>query len=319
VPLLLLVSAFGGNIPTRSWIDDRIFSVTALYAEFHDPAAPLPPHVLVVNAIGDADLCGAGLTAAGAILAGTAAPVINLPDRVRATTRVACAQALAGIPNVVTADTQRLTRTALLARRDWTFPLLLRTPGFHTGRHFVRVDSEAGLANAAAGLPGDELLAISYLNSRGPDGLARKYRVMFIDGACYPVHLAVSADWKVHYFTADMAGNPAHRREEERFLTAMKPALGGKAVAALSAVRERLDLDYGGIDFGMDLDGSVLLFEANATMAIVPPDADSVWDYRRPAIAAVRAAAGRMLQRRAAQLPGRSCDSAKNRSFQLAG
>ncbi len=47
VPLLLLVSARGGNIPTQHWIDDRIFAVTAIYADFHDPAQPLPPHALV--------------------------------------------------------------------------------------------------------------------------------------------------------------------------------------------------------------------------------------------------------------------------------
>ena len=36
VPLLLLVSARGGNIPTRHWIDDRRFAVTAVHTEFHD-------------------------------------------------------------------------------------------------------------------------------------------------------------------------------------------------------------------------------------------------------------------------------------------
>ncbi|MGB6307034.1 MAG: tetratricopeptide repeat protein, partial [Steroidobacteraceae bacterium] len=34
VPLLLLVSARGGNIPTQLWITDRQFAVTAIYAEF---------------------------------------------------------------------------------------------------------------------------------------------------------------------------------------------------------------------------------------------------------------------------------------------
>ena len=58
VPLLLLVSARGGNVATRQWIDDRVFAVTAIHADFCDPARPLPPHVLVVNAIGDADRAG---------------------------------------------------------------------------------------------------------------------------------------------------------------------------------------------------------------------------------------------------------------------
>ena len=61
-----------------------------------------------------------------------------------------------------------------------------------------------------------------------------------------------------------------------------------------------MGLDYAGVDFALAPDGSVLLFEANATMAIVPPDQDPIWDYRRPAVAAVQDAARRMLLPRAA-------------------
>jgi hypothetical protein len=41
------------------------------------------------------------------------------------------------------------------------------------------------------------------------------------------------------------------------------------------------------------------LFEANATMTVIPPDSDPIWNYRRPAVAAVLGAAQRMLVRRA--------------------
>ena len=61
MPLLLLVAAVGGNVPTQHWIDDRAFAVTAVYADFFDVADALPPHAVMVNAIGDADLCGAAL------------------------------------------------------------------------------------------------------------------------------------------------------------------------------------------------------------------------------------------------------------------
>ena len=86
-------------------------------------------------------------------------------------------------------------------------------------------------------LPGDDVLAIEYLDARGADGKARKYRVMFIGGALYPLHLAVSSDWKVHYFTADMGSEDDHRREEEIFLNDMQAALGPKAMARARAHR----------------------------------------------------------------------------------
>ena len=60
--VLLLVSVRSGNIPTNLILDDRMFAVSALYAEFFDPTVRLPEHDVVFNAIGDADLCGEGLS-----------------------------------------------------------------------------------------------------------------------------------------------------------------------------------------------------------------------------------------------------------------
>ncbi len=60
-----------------------------------------------------------------------------------------------------------------------------------------------------------------------------------------------------------------------------------------------MGLDYAGIDFGLARDGSVLLFEANATMNVFPPDADPKWDYRRPAIEKALEAARKMVLSRA--------------------
>jgi glutathione synthase/RimK-type ligase-like ATP-grasp enzyme len=299
VPLLLLVSARGGNIPTQLWISDRQFAVTAVYAEFHDPALPLPAHALIVNAVGDADLCDIALARAEEIVARSAAPVINSPARVRLTGRAENARRLAAVEGVITPKILALSPAAILADDDLVFPLLLRRPGFHTGRHFVLVEDRDALAPAIAALAAEELLLIQYLDARGPDGMARKYRVMFIDGAAYPLHLAISADWKVHYFSAGMAGNAAHRDEERRFLEDMPAVLGPGAMAALARIQAILGLEYGGIDFALAADGSVRLFEANATMVVFPPNPEPIWDYRRSAIDRVLKAATQMLLRHA--------------------
>ena len=303
IPLLLLVAAAGGNVPTRPWIDDRIFAVTAVYADYFDPPAPLPRHGVVVNAIGDADLCSGALDRAEGMLRGWDGPVINAPGRVRRTGRVASMERFRGMAGIVVPRISALTRSVLLETDKLGFPLLLRSPGHHTGRHFVRVERQADLAAAVAGLPGETLFAIELLDARGPDWMSRKYRVMFIDGVCYPLHLAISADWKVHYFTSAMAENAAHRREEQRFLDNMRGALGARAMDALHAISETLGLDFAGVDFGLAADGSVLLFEANANMAIVPPDANPIWDYRRRAIMDVQTAARQMLLRRLHAMP----------------
>jgi tetratricopeptide (TPR) repeat protein len=305
-PLLLLVSARGGNIPTQLWLDDRCFTVHALHPEFRDPALDLPRHALVMNAIGDADLCGTALARAEELLARTSAPVINQPARVRRTGRAENARRLAHIPGVVAPRIEAKSIKALLADEQLIYPLLLRRPGFHTGRHFVRVMNRDELVQGTAALrsghaPDDEpLLAIQYLDARGRDGKARKYRVMFVEGVAYPLHLAISTDWKVHYFSADMAHNPDYREEERRFLEDMPGVLGPRAMTALRDICAALGLEYAGVDFALAPDGAVLLFEANATMVVFPPGLDSKWDYRRPAIDAVLAAARRMLTNRTA-------------------
>jgi hypothetical protein len=302
IPALLLVSIKPGNIPMRQILEDRTFETAAIYAEFYDSAAPLPPHDVVVNGIGDADLCEQGLRRAQALLSRTRAPVINVPERVLMTGRAENACRLGQVPDVIAPVIRRASRTALMRDESLgglTFPLLLRAPGFHTGQHFVRVETAAQLADAAITLPGDEILVIEYLNARGADGLARKYRVLMIDGELYPLHLAISSDWKVHYFTANMAVDERLREEEARFLADMPGVLGRRAMTALARIATALGLDYAGIDFALREDGAVLLFECNANMAIVPPNADPMWDYRRPAIRRVIEAAKAMIVARA--------------------
>jgi hypothetical protein len=299
VPALRLVSVFEGNVATRRFLDDRTFEVTALYAEFCEPQQPLPAHAIVFNAIGDADLCPLALERAQALVSRTTAPVINPPQRVRLTGRIENARRFASLPGVVAPAIRRVGRSAF-RDTELEFPLLLRSPGFHMGRHFLRVERREALEAAIAALTGEELLAIEYLDARGADGLARKYRVMFIDGVLYPLHLAISSEWKVHYFSADMAASGAHREEERRFLDDMAGVLGSRAMAALEEISRGLALDYAGIDFGLGPDGSLLLFEANAAMAILPPDPDPMWDYRRAPINRALDAVKRMLLARAA-------------------
>jgi hypothetical protein len=305
--VLVLMSGVGGNVPTRFVLDDRLFATSTLVVEAFSADRPLPPHDIVFNAIGDADLCGAALEAAEAILVRTGAPVVNAPSRVGRTGRAANAQALAGLPHTVAPKVIQTNRAgAPAAASSLGYPLLVRSPGFHTGLHFQKVDGADQLAAACDALPTEELLLIEFLDARDRMGQARKYRVMMIGGRLFPLHLAISDGWKVHYFTADMAENPHHRAEEAAFLNGMADVLGPKVMTALDHICVALDLDYAGIDFGVDLDGSLLLFEANATMVINPPGPEPIWDYRRPHIDRVLAAAQGLILDRGRSEPRRA-------------
>jgi hypothetical protein len=297
--VLLLVSTRGGNIPIASWINDRSFSVHALHVDFHDASNPLPAHDVVVNAIGDADLCGAALEKARTIIAHSPAPVINAPERIRVTGRAENARRMSGVDGLVVPRIVETSAFELRAGSHPAYPFLLRRPGLHTGQDFHFVTGADDLRTLLDAATHTRFLKIDYVDSRGGDGLSRKFRVLFIDGETYPVHLAASKSWKVHYFTAAMGDEPGLRDEEARFLNDHRAFLGDRAVAALASVATRLGLDYAGMDFGLQADGSLIFYEANATMVLQAPGPEAMWDYRRAALDTAIAAARRMVARRA--------------------
>ena len=300
IRVLQLVSARGGNIPTRLLLADDRVRLDTLVVE-HGGTLALPPHDLVFNAIGDADRGGEALAHAASVLDRSGAPVINPPARVAETTRLGLARRLAGRRGI------RVPRVALLPRRalergipaGWACPFLLRSPGFHTGQYLVRIDGPASLADALATLPGDALLAIEWLDGRRDDGLHRKYRAMIIGGVVMPLHLAIAEDWKVHHYTADMDRHPARRDEEAAFLADMEGVIGSGASDGLGEIASVLGLDYGGVDFGLSPSGELLLYEANATMVIARPGPHRIWAYRRPAIERALEAARALVETRA--------------------
>ncbi len=296
--VLLLVSARGGDIVTHPFLDDRIMQTTMFVPEGFENGMPLPPHDVVFNSIGDSDRCRKSLERARDLCAASSARVINDPNRVLATGRDAGSDRFRHIAGAVVPRIERFARgeitAANLSARGWTFPLLVRAPGYQAGRFFEHVDAPEGLADALARVPGTELYVIEFIDMRDADGCVRKYRLLFVGGRVYPVHLAISNDWKVHYFSADMAERADHRAEEKRFLDDVPAAFGAAGMDALEQIGRLLDLDYGGVDFGVDAAGKIVVFEANATMAVYPP-AGEVYAYRRPAYDAIVAAVRAML------------------------
>jgi tetratricopeptide (TPR) repeat protein len=303
--ILCLLAASGGNLVTTLLLDPQRIEVTALVAESYRAGMTLPPHDLILNAIGDAERAGDALDDAERIIAAAAQPVLNAPAPVRASARANVGR-FGDIPGVIAPRTQLVPRADItpagLAARGFTYPLLLRAPGYHHGEHFTLVRAAADVEAQLAPIPGAELLVIAYLDTRRAGSAdARKYRAFFIDYNVYPAHMAISGRWKVHYFSADM-NDDRHWAEERAYLTDMEAVIGTRAMTALRAIATRLGLDYAGIDFGLGADNSILLFETNATMAISLPPDDARAAYRRPPVDAMLAATERMFRSRAARI-----------------
>ncbi|HUY11206.1 MAG TPA: tetratricopeptide repeat protein [Candidatus Dormibacteraeota bacterium] len=291
--ILLLTSAIGGNVDTERIFDPELFACDTLIAEFYEPQMRIENYALVFNAVGDAERSALALERAARFLHGYPVRALNRPEAVQATTRLHNAHRFASIRGVRTAKTTQHTRSSLRAE-DLTYPTLIRSPGYHTGEHFLRVERAADLETALALLPTEEILALEYIDTRERDGFFRKYRASIVGERLFPLHLAMSKDWKVHYYSAEMT-SPLHRAEELAFLADMPRTLGRRAMDALHEIRAGLSLDYGGIDFTVDARGDLVLFEANATMNLLPPEEGSAPE-RIAAVTAVRSAVTQLLQ-----------------------
>ncbi|MBV8085402.1 MAG: tetratricopeptide repeat protein [Chloroflexi bacterium] len=304
VPVLVLNSVLGRNILAERWLDDQTFLQHKLTVDFLTCPPELPPHDLVVNTICDADLCCVALDRGVALLRHTRAPIIDHPAAILRTKRLDSAKRLGQLLGVRTPRTELWPRASIttdaLERAGFAWPLLLRSPGFHTGFFFEKVDRAHDLAAALASLPGDELLVMEFVDTFAADGQVRKYRVLCVDGGLYPLHAAIARHWKVHYFSADMAESDVNRAEDRAFLTDMHAYLGDSAVEALERVAADLALEYAGIDFGLDSEGRVVVWEANAAINIPPLPDDERWAYRLEPVARVNGAVRTMLLRRAA-------------------
>jgi len=308
--LLILIAGRGGDLPYSGLLTPELFESQSLAIDFYVPPDPnnpqLPVHDVILNAIGDADTCSSSLHAAHRWLNHTTSPVINPPTQVLKSGRYTNAQRLGKLSGVRSAKMVLMDRSHFISQQAFTqalpphfdFPLLIRSPGFQGGKHFEKVDDIQSLLATATKLPGSPLWVMEYLPAADALGNFRKYRVMLIDHQIYPLHLAISKHWKVHYFSAAMKDNPLFRKEEEAFLLRMPEVLGQNALKALYAIEKTLALDYAGIDFSIDPEGNIILFEANATMIISPPAEEPLWAYRQQPILRARRAAQQLLASR---------------------
>jgi len=255
-----------------------------------DQFAELGDYAVVLNAIGDPDIAQASRPKVDAFLAGCTRPVLNPPDRVAATFRHRIGETLAGIPNLVAPKTVRLSADDIahglrdaVSRAGLGWPIIVRPTGSHGGKGLVLIEDEAGL-DAIPWEPGGDAYVTAFHDYRSPDGFYRKYRMIFVDRRPYAYHLAIGPHWMVHHQSAEMATDPVRIAEELAFLRDPEAAIGGRAMAAVGIIGARLDLDYGGVDFGLTADGQVLLFEANATMLTHLEPADGPFSAKNPFI-----------------------------------
>lgn len=304
---------FQANLPLGPLLDAE----TELHTLWlRDPAAILadplgataghvPPSDCVFVAIAEDDRHAATLAAADALVQALGRPAINRGSAIAALSRAGAAALLADLPGAVVplprpATPAELGCPAWRAARGLALPLIVRPARSHAGLGLERVDDAAGLDRLLARSDAALFQAAPFHDYRSPDGLYRKYRVIFVDGRPMPYHLAVHDHWAVWYYNAAMERHAGRRAEEAAFLADLAGRLPAAALAALRAMPARVGLDYFGLDCAVLPDGRLLVFEVETGMLVHADDPGPMFDYKRPFVSNISRAVSSMIDRRVA-------------------
>ncbi len=184
--MLVLASAHEGNVPWQNLVDRHNTHVRAIALEYFPDHERLPSCDLLFNAVGDPDRSPLALKRAQHYWPDSGSRR-NDPWRVAATARTALPQHLQGISGLRLARCEAYPRQhdnpaeeaarlrVWMSEQGWSFPLLLRSGGFHGGQFFDKVNHPDDLAPTLARLPGTHLLVIEWLPSQDAYGFHRKY------------------------------------------------------------------------------------------------------------------------------------------------
>ncbi len=288
--VLILLGVEKGNVPFAHLLPPERNNTVEWVIEYATqvPDPGLPDYDVVFNALGEPDKLGKSAEAVARFVTACHRPVLNPPAAVARTSRDHMRALFGEMGDIELPPIWRIS-VQQPAPQEVRWPVLARPTGTHGGEGMCLLEDAAALQQHLAAHPEQDFYAAPFYDYRSPDGYYRKYRMIFVAGIPYPYHLAISSHWMVHYATADML-HDWKLAEEQRFLADPAQVLGERGMAAVSALGQRLGLDYGGADFSLLPDGRILLFEANATMLVHPEKDEPRLMFKNPYVEQIYAA-----------------------------
>jgi tetratricopeptide (TPR) repeat protein len=294
------------NIPVDFLFDHDTTTVHKLYlVDENDMDAQVPVRYDVVwNTIAESPEALPYLALANRFMhAHHNKPTLNSPARVITTGRSLLDSTLSGtnarVAPVVVVEQERLRNAAL----PLAFPLIARPLGSHAGQGLERLTDRDACGPYVERNPSQRYFVSPFIDYASTDGYFRKYRVVYVDGVPYPVHLAISPNWMIHYYNAPMREHEWMRKEEAAFLQDPRLAFDGPRFETLVKIGAAVGLEYFGIDCGIDRDGNVLVFEADAAMLVHTSDPIDLYPYKHEFVPRIYRAVEQMIDRRKAVAP----------------
>jgi glutathione synthase/RimK-type ligase-like ATP-grasp enzyme len=299
----------GANTPLEFLLEGAAVELHTLYVV---PGMPLPSdipeHDLAFVAAGESDANRGVLDEIARLTARWPRPVVNPPERIALLSRERLCRLLQDIPGLDVPATARIDRARLAALAAGAsladilpgagFPVIARPVDSHAGRGLAKLADAAAVRHYLAAHGEAEFFVSPFVDYRDPDGLFRKYRIVFIAGRPYACHMAVAEQWMIYYLNANMRESAAKRAEEARFMARFDEDFARRHDAALATIADRVGLDYFGIDCAESADGKLLLFEADIAMIVHAMDDPAIFPYKVPQMRKVFDAFRAMLRER---------------------
>ncbi|MGA7941528.1 MAG: hypothetical protein WA773_07105 [Bradyrhizobium sp.] len=299
----------GGNTPIEFLLENSGIELQTLYVVAGvDLPTPLPEHDVAIVIASDSEECVEALRKIDDLAARWPRPLLNPPRLVRNLDRDKLHGLLRGIDGLEIPTTLSVARAEILPiaqsraelaslAAELNFPVIMRPRGTHAGVGLVRIDDAAAIARYLAERPAEDFFVSRFVDYSSPDGLFRKYRVVFVGGKPYACHMAIADRWDIWYLNAGMAQSAEKRHEEERFMRDFDDDFALRHRGALAAVASRVGLDYFTIDCAENKNGELLIFEADNTAVVHNMDSPDVFPYKGPTMRKIFDAFAAMLDR----------------------
>jgi hypothetical protein len=302
----------GSNTPIEFLLQDSGIELSTLYVipEYALPD-PLPDHDVAIVIASDSEDCRGALRQIAC--ARWPRPLLNPPHLVGNLDRDRLHRLLGGIGGLEIPETTVVTRLRLsdlsrssIAPSDiaagFSFPLIVRPRGSHAGRGLAKIDHPAAMQRYLGARGEEEFFVSRFVDYSDSNGLFRKYRIVVIDGHPYACHLAIADRWDIWYINAGMSLDAGKRLEEETFMQTFETTFAKRHRTALSALADRLGLDYFTLDCAESKGGSLLIFEADNTAIVHDMDPPDIFPYKLPQMRKIFDAFTAMLYRRAGKI-----------------
>jgi glutathione synthase/RimK-type ligase-like ATP-grasp enzyme len=224
----------------------------------------------LLNMLADPDRYREALEYLDSRLVGFDNPIFNHPRAVLNTSRDVVWKTLKDVNHLTAPKCVRFSPTNpndfLSTFRDsgFSYPVLIRPAGTHTGKEMLLISSEKHwneMFSMAWG--GRELYMTQWVDFRNDQGEWRKIRLSVTPDHIAIRHILYGDGWLIHA----MERGP---EEADRELAVIEKFEDWERLKKLGAeVRDRVGLDFFGIDLGWKSEEEFVLFEANASMSII--------------------------------------------------